>query len=121
MLADRFAERGHKAVHLDGDTPRDERRAIIKALATGQIQVITNCGLISEGLDVPAVEAVLLVRPTQSLALYLQQVGRSLRPSPGKDRALVLDLAGNLFRHGMPDAEREWSLAGKPRKQRERS
>jgi superfamily II DNA or RNA helicase len=93
---------------------------MIKALATGEITIINNCGLISEGLDVPAVEAVLLVRPTQSLALYLQQVGRALRPAPGKDRALVLDLAGNLYRHALPDAQRQWSLEGKPRKQRER-
>ena len=121
MLARRFIERGHRAVHFDGDTPKDERRAMIWALATGEIQVITNCGLISEGLDVPAIEAVLLVRPTQSLALYLQQVGRALRPAPGKDRALILDLAGNLYRHDLPDANREWSLEGKPRKQRERS
>jgi DNA repair protein RadD len=92
---------------------------MIKALATGEIQIITNCGLISEGLDVPAVEAVLLARPTQSLALYLQQVGRSLRLAPGKDRALILDCAGNLYRFGLPDAEQQWSLDGKPRRQRE--
>jgi DNA repair protein RadD len=121
MLAKRFIERGHNAAHLDGDTPKDERRALIKALATGDLEIITNCGIISEGLDVPAVEAVLLARPTQSLALYLQQVGRALRPSPGKARALILDCAGNLYRHGMPDAERQWSLDGKPRRQREQS
>jgi len=121
MLAQRFIERGHRAAHIDGDTPKDERRALIKALATGEIQVISSCGLISEGLDVPAVEAVLLVRPTQSLALYLQQVGRALRPSPGKERALILDCAGNLYRHGMPDADRQWSLEGKPGRQREQS
>jgi DNA repair protein RadD len=119
MLAERFIERGHKAAHVDGDTPKDERRAMIKALATGKLHVITNCGLISEGLDVPAIEAVLLARPTQSLALYLQQVGRALRLAPGKDRAFILDCAGNLYRHGMPDAERQWSLDGKPRRQRE--
>ena len=119
MLAQRFIERGHKAAHLDGDTPKDERRALIAALAAGEIHVITNCGLISEGLDVPAVEAVLLARPTQSLALYLQQVGRALRPAPGKVRALILDCAGNLYRHGMPDVDRQWSLDGKPRRQRE--
>jgi DNA repair protein RadD len=119
MLAQRFIERGHKAAHLDGGTPKDERRALIEALATGEIPVVTNCGLISEGLDVPAVEAVLLARPTQSLALYLQQVGRALRLSPGKDRALILDCAGNLYRHGMPDAMRQWTLDGKPRRQRE--
>lgn len=119
MLAKRFIERGHKAAQLDGHTPKDERRALIKALATGELEIITNCGIISEGLDVPAVEAVLLARPTQSLALYLQQVGRALRLAPGKDRALILDCAGNLYRHGMPDADRQWSLDGKPRRQRE--
>jgi superfamily II DNA or RNA helicase len=119
MLAQRFIERGHRAAHLDGNTPKDERQVLIAALATGEIEIITNCGLISEGLDVPAVEAVLLARPTQSLALYLQQVGRAFRPSPGKDRALILDCAGNLYRHGMPDADRQWSLDGKPRRQRE--
>jgi DNA repair protein RadD len=119
MLAKRFTERSHKAAHLDGDTPKEERRALIKALETGELEIITNCGIISEGLDVPAVEAVLLARPTQSLALFLQQVGRALRPAPGKDRALILDCAGNLYRHGMPDADRQWSLGGKPRRQRE--
>jgi superfamily II DNA or RNA helicase len=121
ILAQRFVERGHKAAYLDGNTPKDERRAMIRALATGEIHVITNCGLISEGLDVPAVEAVLLARPTQSLALYLQQVGRALRLSPGKDRAMVLDCAGNLYRFGLPDAMRQWTLDGRPRRQREPS
>jgi DNA repair protein RadD len=119
MLAKRFIERGHRAAHLDGTTSKDERRSLIKALATGKLEIITNCGIISEGLDVPAVEAVLLARPTQSLSLYLQQVGRALRLAPGKDRALILECAGNLYRHGMPDAERQWSLDGKPRRQRE--
>jgi DNA repair protein RadD len=119
MLAVRFVERGHKAAHIDGDTPKAERRALIKALATGELQVLTNCGLISEGLDVPAVEAVLLARPTQSIALYLQMCGRALRPAAGKDHAVILDCAGNLYRHGMPDAEREWSLDDKPRRQRQ--
>lgn len=121
MLAERFIERGHRCAHLDGHTAKDERRAMIEALGTGSLEIITNCGIISEGLDVPAVEAVLLVRPTQSLALYLQQVGRALRPSPGKDRALILDCAGNLYRHGMPDDGRHWSLDGKPRRLREES
>jgi len=82
---------------------------------------LTNCNLFSEGLDVPTVEAALLARPTQALAVYLQQVGRALRVSPGKDKALILDLAGNIYRHGLPDAPRQWSLDGKSRKQRERS
>jgi DNA repair protein RadD len=121
MLAERFNERGRKAVHLDGDTPKSERQQMIKALAAGEIDLVTNCGILSEGLDVPAVEAVLLARPTQSLGLHLQMVGRALRLAPGKERALILDLAGNTYRHGLPDAKRNWSLEGKPRRQRERS
>jgi DNA repair protein RadD len=118
-LAQRFREAGYAAVHLDGTTPKDERRRIIAALGTGEIKVVANCGLISEGTDVPAVEAVLLARPTQSAGLYLQQVGRALRVAPGKERAIVLDLVGNIGRHGLPDAPREWSLKAKARKQRE--
>jgi superfamily II DNA or RNA helicase len=121
MLAERFVGRGHKAVHLDADTPREQRRRAIKALAAGEISLITNCGLISEGVDVPAVEAVVLARPTQSLGLHLQMVGRALRIAPGKEKALILDLAGNSYRHGLPDADRKWSLDGSPRKQRERN
>jgi superfamily II DNA or RNA helicase len=83
-VAAAFRERGYRAAHVDGETPRDERRALIAALGTTEIQVLCNCGLISEGLDVPSVIAAILLRPTKSLALYLQQVGRALRPAPGR-------------------------------------
>jgi DNA repair protein RadD len=110
-VARRFQQRGYRAAHVDGNTPRDERRRSIAALGRGELDVITNCGLISEGVDVPAIGAAILLRPTQSLALYLQQVGRALRPAPGK-RALILDHAGNVIRHGLPDDPRTWSLQG---------
>jgi DNA repair protein RadD len=93
---------------------------MIAALGSGQLQVLCNCGLISEGVDVPNIAAVILLRPTASVGLYLQQVGRALRPSPGKDRAVILDFAGNVGRHGLPDAPRTWSLDAKPRRPRER-
>jgi superfamily II DNA or RNA helicase len=108
-----FQARGIRAAHIDGDTPKDERRRILAALATGEIQVVGNCGLISEGLDVPGVHAAILLRPTKSLALHLQQVGRALRPAPGKDKAKILDCEGNVFEHGPPDAPHAWSLAGR--------
>jgi DNA repair protein RadD len=116
LVAERFAQRGYSAAHLDGDTPKDERRRLIAALGGGELQVISNCGLISEGLDVPTVHAAILLRPTKSLALYLQQVGRVLRPAPGKQRAIILDHAGNVFRHGLPEIARDWSLADRPRR-----
>jgi superfamily II DNA or RNA helicase len=119
LVAERFAARGFRAAHVDGNTPTDERRDLIAALGTGKIQVLCNCGLISEGLDVPSVVAVILLRPTKSLALYLQQVGRALRPAEGKQKALILDHSGNTFRFGMVDAPRTWSLEGRPKGERE--
>lgn len=119
MVASRFIAAGFRAAHVDGTTDRDERRAMIAALGSGGLDVLTNAGLISEGVDVPTVGAAILLRPTQSLGLYLQQVGRALRTAPGKTRALILDHAGNSLRHGLPDEVREWSLAAKPRRSRE--
>ena len=113
LVAERFAKAGYRAAHVDGDTPKDERRDLIRALGTGEVQILTNCGLISEGLDVPGVVGAILLRPTKSLALYLQQVGRALRPAPGKAKALILDHAGNTYRFGLADAPRAWSLDGR--------
>lgn len=111
-----FRSAGVEAQHLDGDTPSNERRALLASLATGEVKVISNCALIAEGLDIPSVDGVILLRPTKSLALYLQQIGRALRPSPDKSRAIVLDHAGNVYRHGLPDLEHPWSLDGRPKK-----
>jgi superfamily II DNA or RNA helicase len=114
-----FHAAGIRARHLDGDTPTTERRALIAALATGDVQVLMNCSLISEGLDVPSVAGAILLRPTKSLALHLQQIGRALRPAPGKTRAIILDHAGNTLKHGLPDLEHPWSLDGRPKQKGE--
>ena len=110
LVAEAFWRHGYRAEHVDGETPRRERRNLIAALAHGSIDVLCNCGLISEGLDVPGVEAVIGLRPTRSLALYLQMVGRALRP--GKPMAFLLDHGGNTYRHGLPTARRRWTLHG---------
>ena len=120
-VAAAFNAAGVRALHLDGETPASERRSAIAGLGSGEIQVITNCGLISEGVDVPAIGGAILLRPTASVALYLQMVGRALRLAPGKERAVLLDFSGNAARHGLPDGERAWSLDSKPRRQREKS
>jgi superfamily II DNA or RNA helicase len=109
-VADAFREAGYQAASIDGTLSDSDRRQRIEDLGAGRLNVLTSCELIGEGVDVPIVAAALLLRPTKSLALYLQQVGRALRPSPGKDRALILDHVGNVHRHGLPDAEREWTL-----------
>jgi superfamily II DNA or RNA helicase len=115
LVAKAFAGRGWRAAHVDGDAPANERRALIAALGGGEVQVLCNCGLISEGLDVPNVITAILLRPTKSLALYLQQVGRALRPAPGKERAVILDHAGNTSKHGLADTPHDWSLDERPK------
>jgi DNA repair protein RadD len=115
-VAATFRTAGYRSVAAHGDMKPAERDAAIGGLANGTVQVLATCDLVSEGLDVPAVGAVILLRPTKSLGLYLQQVGRGLRPAPGKDHLVVLDHAGCTLRHGLPDSPREWSLDGRPRK-----
>jgi len=111
-LAGAFRDAGVAAEHVDADTPSHVRDAAMERFRAGETMVMCNVDLFGEGIDVPAVEAGIFLRPTCSLALYLQQVGRILRVSPGKFDALLLDHAGNIIRHGLPDDNRAWSLAG---------
>ena len=83
-VAEVFRAAGVRAAHVDGETAASDRRSAIAGLSNGTVDVICNCGLISEGVDVPAIGAAILLRPTASLALYLQQVGRALRPRQAK-------------------------------------
>lgn len=109
-----FRAAGYRASHIEGRMDDGERRKIIDDFRTGRIDVLTSADLVSEGFDVPSVEVGILLRPTQSLSLYIQQVGRVLRLAPGKTKALIIDHAGNTLRHGFIDEPREWSLAGAP-------
>lgn len=112
-LAAQFREAGVPAASVSAKTPEAERQATIKAFRRGELQQLTNCDLFGEGFDVPNVEVVSLARPTQSLSLHLQQVGRALRPAEGKEHALIIDHVGNWERHGLPDTPRSWTLAGR--------
>lgn len=111
-IASEFNMAGIPVRHVDGDTPVEEREAAMKAFMRGDLLGLSNCDLFCEGVDVPALECVIDLRPTQSLVLALQFWGRALRVFPGKSRAIILDLAGNLERHLLPDMERQWSLDG---------
>jgi superfamily II DNA or RNA helicase len=111
-VAEQFRASGWRAASLDGSMADVDRRARIDDLAAGRLQILTSCDIISEGTDIPVVGAAILLRPTQSLGLYLQQVGRALRLYPGKAAAIILDHVGNVARHGLPDEPREWSLDG---------
>lgn len=115
-VAGAYQQEGINAQYVAGDTPKEERDAAIKGFRNGIPPVIVSVDLFGEGLDVPGLGAVQLLRPTQSLGLHLQQIGRSLRKEEGKDRAVVLDHVGNTWRHGLPDDKREWTLEGRKRK-----
>jgi DNA repair protein RadD len=117
-----FNAAGIKAEHLEGKTPSKERSEAAMRLATGETKILWNVDLFGEGYDLSAqagtevtVEAVVLARPTKSEALYLQQVGRALRPKADGSKAIILDHASNCVQqgHGLPDDEREWSLEGR--------
>ena len=108
--AAKFTESGTPAVHIDGKTDDTVRDRIMGDFEAGHIRVLCNVDLFGEGYDCPALETVMLLRPTMSLAMYLQQVGRALRPAPGKAYATILDHVGNSDFHGDPDIDREWKL-----------
>lgn len=109
---------GIDAAHIDGSTPKAERERIIEDFRRGAIDILCNVDLISEGFDVPDCECAILLRPTQSLTLYIQQSMRCMRYRKGK-RAVIIDHVGNYARFGMPDADREWTLESRKKQKRE--
>lgn len=114
-VAAEFRAAGFAALSVDGSMAPHIRRERIAMIGDGRLDVLTSCAIISEGLDVPSVGGAILLRPTKSLALHLQQIGRCLRPKPDGSAAVILDHVGNVFAHGMPDADREWTLDGRKR------
>lgn len=115
-VAEAFNNQGIPAAMLDGTMDRGVRRRLIADLGAGVLKVLTSCDIISEGTDIPSVTGAILLRPTDSLGLHLQQVGRVLRPCPGKPHAVINDHVGNSLRHGLPTDPREWSLEGRTKR-----
>lgn len=111
-MAEEFKANGISAEHIDGTTPKEQRDRIIERYRRGEITILCNVDLISEGFDVPDCECAILLRPTKSLTLYIQQSMRCMRYKKGK-RAIIIDHVGNYARHGMPDADRKWDLHAK--------
>lgn len=116
-MAERFRAAGIPAAHLDGDTDPYTRSQIVAQFRAGAIQILCNVDLISEGFDVPDCSCAILLRPTQSLTLFIQQSMRPMRYQPGK-RAVIIDHVGNYTRFGMPDDDREWTLSPKRKKRK---
>lgn len=108
-IVEYFIEKGIKASHIDGNTPKNERDKIINDFKCGNITILSNYALIVEGFDVPDCECCIIARPTQSLVIHIQSTMRCMRYKPNKT-AIILDFVGNFERHGLPDDDREWSL-----------
>ena len=110
-LRDEFMRAGIAAAHIDGSTPKGERDIILGRLTRGEITIISNAAVLIEGWDCPQASVCVLARPTKQHGLYRQMVGRVLRPAPGKCDALILDHAGAVFAHGLPDDPIQWTLS----------
>lgn len=109
-LAQGFRDAGISAMHLDGKTPKQERIALIKAFEQGHILVLCQHSIVTEGVDIPGIEAIQLVRPTKSLIVWFQAIGRALRPAPNKETAIVIDHTDTHLNLPWPDDEIPWSL-----------
>ena len=138
MMRDAFLGRGIPAEHVDGTTPAEERAAILGRLASGETRVLWNCQILTMGYDLPRLETIILARPTASLALQLQMVGRGSRPACRtcgsdvltsaaacrcgstdiKKRYRIHDHAGNILLHGLPNAEQDYALTADVQRQR---
>lgn len=114
-VAEGFTGAGIPSESIDGSMKTDQRDAILKRFASGETRVLTSCELLSEGFDAPEASVAIMLRHTASLTVFRQQVGRIMRPAPGKT-AILLDHVKNSALHGMPDEPVEWSLEGKPKR-----
>ena len=102
---------GGRPQQITSRTPTDTRDRAIDDFAAGRIDTIINCDILTEGYDCPAADTVMIAKKTKSLSLYMQMIGRGMRPAPDKI-CLVIDCGGSVWQHGMPDADREWDLRG---------
>ena len=109
-LAQGFRDAGISAMHLDGKTPKKERIALLSAFSQGQILVLCQHSIVTEGVDIPGIEAIQLVRPTKSLIVWFQAIGRALRPAPNKETAIIIDHTDTHLNLPWPDDEIPWSL-----------
>lgn len=107
-ICEEFTEAGIRITDIDGETPILERQWKVNEFKKGNIDIIVNVDIFSEGFDCPDIEFIQLARPTKSLVKYLQQVGRGLRVSNFKDRCIILDNVGALYDFGLPDIDRDW-------------
>jgi superfamily II DNA or RNA helicase len=109
-ITNEMIKSGVRAEHVDGNTPQADREAILGRLASGETEVVSNCMILTEGFDLPDIGCIALVRPTRSLGLFRQMIGRGFRPAEAKSDVIILDHSGGVYRHGRPDDVIAWTL-----------
>lgn len=112
MMAERFSANGWKFEHIHSGLATAERKRMLRMIRSGEINGLCTVGIGIEGMDIPGLYGLIWLRRTMSITIYLQFIGRVLRPLPGKKYGVILDPVGNLFIHGFPEAERHWTLEG---------
>ena len=117
-VAKEFNNAGFKALQVDGKTPKDKRKQVMDDFRNGKVTILVNAELYGEGVDVPDCQTVIMLRPTESLSLFIQQSMRCMRYRPNK-KATIIDHVANYTRFGLPDTPRSWSLEGRPKKKSE--
>ncbi|MEG3086157.1 DEAD/DEAH box helicase [Sphingomonas sp. PB4P5] len=117
-VVEQFRASNVTAERVDGKMNAGDRAAALGRFERGETLILASVDLVSEGFDLPAIEACICLRPTKSLSLWIQQIGRVLRPAPGKDHAIILDHVSGTAMHGFPDDDREWNLEGVKKKKR---
>lgn len=110
-VSNAFKNAGYTSIAISGKTPPETRERAMRTFRDGELKIMVNCELFTEGIDLPNVDVCIMLRPTQSLSLYLQFAMRALNPRDGKT-AIIIDHVGNVDRHGLPNADRDWSLKG---------
>jgi DNA repair protein RadD len=118
-VANGFNAAGISAAVIDGNMSSDERRDLVEKFRCGEVTILASCEVISEGFNVPNAGGAILLRPTQSLVVYAQQVGRALRVKDDLSRAVIIDHVGNYYAHGRPDEPHHWTLDGDDKKEKD--
>lgn len=112
MMSESFTKAGWKFEHIHSNLADHERKRMLREIRTGKLHGLCTVGIGIEGMDIPGLYGLIWLRRTLSLTIYLQFIGRVLRPMEGKEYGIIFDPVGNLFIHGFPEAERIWTLEG---------
>jgi len=119
-IANIFRQNGVPSGHIDSEQNELERETQLANLNSGKIKVLSNCQILTEGWDQPKISCVIIARPTKSYPMYLQMIGRTLRPYPNKKDTLIIDHSGCVYEHGFPEDAGNWTLSTKKPKTKDK-